>query len=358
MKKYLKLITLLVSFLEIICILFHTTIECYASDASFSPILSRDGQFSSRRAICMLPDSHGYLWIGTLDGLLRYNGTDVKNYNRSVLHTESSSISCIFEDSDNNIWIGTEGGLSVYVRENDEFVKVDTPESSDIKIDAKVGCIQQDHDGLIWFSLKAKGIWSYNPESGVFRNYLYDPASGAPSPKINSFIIDCNGSFIISVYCRGLLLCRNDFSSIENLTVRGYDFAEDNFSQMIVGDRNCVYATSANYGLCELFPYTSKANVLVGLNPSVHSTGLCMDDYSRTLYMSTSKGLYSINLNTNNIVHYTKSNTSGLPTDNCYCLALDGNGGLIVGARTGNLFYSSLKKTLWTDLTIFRAVNC
>ncbi len=72
----------------------------------------------------MLPDSHGYLWIGTLDGLLRYNGTDVKNYNRSVLHTESSSISCIFEDSDNNIWIGTEGGLSVYVRENDEFVKV------------------------------------------------------------------------------------------------------------------------------------------------------------------------------------------------------------------------------------------
>lgn len=74
--------------------------------------------------------------------------------------------------------------------------------------------------------------------------------------------------------------------------------------------------------------------------------------------MSTSKGLYSINLNTNNIVHYTKSNTSGLPTDNCYCLALDGNGGLIVGARTGNLFYSSLQKTSWTDLTIFRTVNC
>ena len=152
----------------------------------------------------MLPDSHGYLWIGTLDGLLRYNGTEVKNYNRSVLHTESSSISCIFEDSDNNIWIGTEGGLTVYVRENDEFVKVDTPESSDIKIDAKVGCIQQDREGLIWFSLKAKGIWSYDPESGTFRNYLYDPASGVPSPKINSFVIDGNGSFIVSVYFRGL----------------------------------------------------------------------------------------------------------------------------------------------------------
>lgn len=167
MKKYLKLITLLVSFIEIICILSDRSIECFASDASFSPIISRGGQFSSRRAICMLPDSHGYLWIGTLDGLLRYNGTEVKNYNRSVLHTESSSISCIFEDSENKI--------------------------------------------------------------------------------------DANGSFIVSVYCRGLLLCCNDFSSVENFTVHGYDFAEDNFSQMIVGDRNCVYATSANYGLCKLF---------------------------------------------------------------------------------------------------------
>ena len=156
MKKYLKLITLLVSFLEIICILFHTTIECYASDASFSPILSRDGQFSSRRAICMLPDSHGYLWIGTLDGLLRYNGTDVKNYNRSVLHTESSSISCILEDSDNNIWIGTEEGLAV-VNSSTMLVRNIMPAASNM------GNVFNDNSGLCL----ANGTMFFGTDDGV-----------------------------------------------------------------------------------------------------------------------------------------------------------------------------------------------
>ena len=342
MKKLSTLRLILISYLEIICILFSINIGCYASNVSFSPILFRNEMYSSRRAHNLYSDSRGYLWVGTLDGLLRYNGTEFKSFTRSDLHTESSAISCIYEDSKGNIWIGTEGGMCVYMVGQNKFCRVDTPESNEVKIDAKVGCIQEDKDGNIWFSLKSKGIWSYNPESREFRNYLYDPASDTPSPKINAFVIDGKGSFIISVYCQGLLLCRNNFSSIENISVPGFDFSDDNFPQLLIDERNCVLATSANYGLCEIFPYTSKANVLIPLDLAVHSTGLCMDS-SGTIFMSTTKGLYSLDLQANQRSCYDLSNTSGLPTDYFYCVDVDDKGGVIVGLRTGNLFYSTLQ---------------
>ena len=160
MKKLSTLRLILISYLEIICILFSINIGCYASNVSFSPILFRNEMYSSRRAHNLYSDSRGYLWVGTLDGLLRYNGTEFKSFTRSDLHTESSAISCIYEDSKGNIWIGTEGGMCVYMVGQNKFCRVDTPESNEVKIDANVGCIQEDKDGNIWFSLKSKGIWS------------------------------------------------------------------------------------------------------------------------------------------------------------------------------------------------------
>ena len=60
-------------------------------------------------------DSFGYIWIGTNDGLNRYNGNDIKVYKNIKNDTNSISnnmISSIVEDSEQNLWIGTDGGLN------------------------------------------------------------------------------------------------------------------------------------------------------------------------------------------------------------------------------------------------------
>ena len=60
---------------------------------------------------CVFKDSRGYVWIGSLDGLHRYDGYGYKTYqienNKNSI--SSNLIIAVDEDSHGNIWIGTYG---------------------------------------------------------------------------------------------------------------------------------------------------------------------------------------------------------------------------------------------------------
>jgi PAS domain S-box-containing protein len=74
-------------------------------------------------SICQ--DRYGFIWIGTDDGLDRYDGYNFRIYKKE-LHTHysinSSNIWNLFEDSKGNLLIGTGEGLSLYDRQNDRFI--------------------------------------------------------------------------------------------------------------------------------------------------------------------------------------------------------------------------------------------
>jgi ligand-binding sensor domain-containing protein len=72
----------------------------------------------------MLKDINGFLWIGTEDGLSRFDGSTFKNYDYDPKKTGTISgmrIQGLVEDSLHNIWIGTEAGLSRYDIKADTF---------------------------------------------------------------------------------------------------------------------------------------------------------------------------------------------------------------------------------------------
>ena len=333
---------LLTSISLFIALLFVNKVNTYCFEKmSFASLFSSEDYFSNRRINDLLYDSRGFLWLGSLDGLLRYDGSVFKSFNRMDLNTESSAISCLFEDSKGNVWIGTEAGLCKYDLSTGIFVCIDTSDSEEIKIDTKVGCIREDHNGLIWFSLKSKGLWSFNPETSEFKHYFYEIGiPGASVPKINSFIIDGNGTFFISLYCQGMMICRDEFRSIEYLSVQGFDFSDDNFSQIIMDKMNRLFVSSVKYGFCELFPYASKAEVLLSFPSDVHSTGVCIDS-SENILLSTTKGMYILNTRTLETTLYTLDNTSGLYSDSFSCVLSDDNAGIIAGLSSGGMYYST-----------------
>ena len=127
-------ITLLVSYLKekklpfhflskvaIVCVLCLILLPASLqaqSDRSRHTFYSIQDGISNYWVNCLFQDREGFMWIGTQDGLNRYDGYAFKQY---LYHsdTDSSNIrNCVWaiaEDEEGNLWVGTGGGLTVAI---------------------------------------------------------------------------------------------------------------------------------------------------------------------------------------------------------------------------------------------------
>lgn len=76
----------------------------------------------------ILQDKEGFIWVGTKDGLNRYDGYTFKIFTNDPANTRSlssNSINKLFEDSKGRIWVGTENeGLNIYDKKSGDFLRI------------------------------------------------------------------------------------------------------------------------------------------------------------------------------------------------------------------------------------------
>ncbi len=110
---------------------------------------------SQNSVFSLLEDSQGFIWVGTEEGLNRFDGYGFKIYNNDVNDSNSISYSIIwplYEDHKERLWVGTRGrGLNLLDRKTDKFTRfrhdpnVENSLSNDVVL-----AIGEDEDGAIW----------------------------------------------------------------------------------------------------------------------------------------------------------------------------------------------------------------
>ncbi len=123
----------------------------YAQKYRIESLTVADG-LSQGFVIKLFQDSRGFIWIGTSNGLNRYDGYQIKRFtpdNTARWALKSSVIYCIVEDAQGLLWLGTEKGLVVMDTYTERFVHLAEinpafPTNKIVQVGIK--------NGQIWFS--------------------------------------------------------------------------------------------------------------------------------------------------------------------------------------------------------------
>lgn len=120
-----------------------------------------------------LQDKFGYLWIGSAEGLSRYDGYEFEYYvhnSKDVNSLSGNVIEDIFEDSQGRIWVASWDGLDLYHRETNNFTRYNhDPDDPTTLGSPTVRAIIEDNQGILWLG-RSGGLTKLNPDTNELTN--------------------------------------------------------------------------------------------------------------------------------------------------------------------------------------------
>jgi ligand-binding sensor domain-containing protein len=122
---------------------------------------------SQNSIYCLMEDSRGFIWIGTWDGLNKYDGYDFIVYN-TTNGLSNPTINSLIEDEEKNIWIATDEGLNLLDRNSGkiELLLHKNDRTTSLK-NNQITHLFQDSKGYIWIST-AYGLSRYDKNQKSF----------------------------------------------------------------------------------------------------------------------------------------------------------------------------------------------
>ncbi|HLO59843.1 MAG TPA: two-component regulator propeller domain-containing protein [Bacteroidales bacterium] len=158
--------------------LFNTVSYANNGDLRFIH-LSTDNGISNTEVYSVVQDKEGFIWIGTADGLNRYDGRSFKIYRKDEKDSTSlyhDLINCLFVDSRGTLWVGTDrGGVSMYDKEKDRFINhLSDPDDTTSILNNRITSITEDSKGDMWIA-SYFGLNLLKRNSNKFVRYSDDP---------------------------------------------------------------------------------------------------------------------------------------------------------------------------------------
>ncbi len=124
-----------------------------SSEISFDYFLQEDG-LPNNRVQCIYQDKKGWMWIGTSQGLSRFDGYSFVNFLPNPADSNSLTgnlVRVITEDKKGNLLIGTEnGGLNIFNRQKERFSQPYQNHEEFRMKEVSVNAIVLDKDGNTW----------------------------------------------------------------------------------------------------------------------------------------------------------------------------------------------------------------
>ena len=201
---------------------------------------------SQSRVHTILQDSLGFLWIGTQDGLNKYDGYsfDHFRYQPDTNSLSNNNIRCLAEGRDGILWVGTDYGLNKLVRVGGYTWSYLIPSKNDSDVLGKpvVYAVLEDDEGHVWLRTERK-LEMLDPETEQFTsfNLYYDEENPGGYPAATSMVEDHRGQIWIGTK-DGLQVFDKESQSLFRYSVsNNVGLQSDNVKVLYVDRQNHVW---------------------------------------------------------------------------------------------------------------------
>ena len=160
------------------------------------------GSLTDNFIITLFSDSRGHLWIGTGKGLNRYNPRTGR-FDRYLSDPNDPSslsdnmIQAICEDRDGHLWIGTRSGLNRLDPASGKIIRYLNHSADPANLsDNYVGAVLEDREGRLWIGTANGGLNLFNRNTGIFSRFLNNPENplSIASNEITALFEDKKGN--------------------------------------------------------------------------------------------------------------------------------------------------------------------
>jgi signal transduction histidine kinase/ligand-binding sensor domain-containing protein/DNA-binding response OmpR family regulator len=176
----------------------------------FEHINTQDG-LSQVDVSCIIQDSRGFMWIGTGNGLNRYDGYKFITYRNEPDNKSSLSnnvINDIKEDSKGNIWVATKEGLNKFERASGRFKRYLHNVNKLSLSDNVVNRIALDRFDNLWVATQNGGLDFLNIKANTFTHHVHSDvdSSSLSNNNVHTVIIDSQKNIWVGTASGGLNL--------------------------------------------------------------------------------------------------------------------------------------------------------
>jgi len=292
-------------------LLMLLSVAAQQPDMIFHHINKKDG-LSDNIAVTFLKDSRGILWIGTQNGLNRYDGAHfyvfkrTKNPNSIV----DNSITKLCEDHRGYIWGATGNGIFRYDVKANRFKNYKTPSTRFAKVIGNIAC---DKDGTIW----ATGEWNIM-KLDTASDAFVDIVSLAPSPdSMRQYAVRRNG-MLPDPAGRGVWVATRTGLHLYNSKNRTYIDFKNQPGNPLFSDHSIAALAKSPSGMFWAFDNTSKQVILfdpvsMKLLQQISIPGSFPDVYALTLFEDNEKRLWLCTYN-NAVITINMANGNKIET--------------------------------------------
>ncbi len=301
-------------------------------------LYSQEHGLSNNQIHCVLQDKKGWMWIGTSQGVCRFDGyrfTVFKNDPDDSTSLKGNLVRVIYEDSKGQLFIGTEnGGLNKFDREKESFQHIFYKGDSAQLKDVSVTAIMEDRIGNLWVGTEAN---LFRIDKGN-RISIIKPVN---TPEFSEYFrvirLDQSGRIWIGTN-RGLFIYHPETNLAENVKLKNVP-GTDEIWEILADQNGITWVGTYAGGMYAINNSTllSTAGPLDPENDRSKTVRVISKDPNGKFWIGTRGGLYHYDMVKGVIGEYYHDDREqkSLVNNSVLCISSDAKGNIWIGTRQG-----------------------